>query len=120
MRKDISRRRLLSTAGFSAAGVFLSQHVALGEGANSDSETSPSEGVVASQIRTGPAGMNVTIFAVSPRTLRITVASIDETVMLITTMVVLCRGNIPYRFINSVRTCLRSPLKKCGASTPCG
>ncbi len=80
MRKDISRRQLLSTAGLSAAGVFLSQHVALGEGAISDSETSPSEDVNASQIRTGPAGMNVTIFAVNSRTLRITVAAIDETV----------------------------------------
>lgn len=80
MGAAISRRRLLTAAGVGTAGVLLSRHIAFGENADSTATKPPDKQASASRIRTGPAGMELTVVAVRPRMLRITVAAIDETV----------------------------------------
>src|SRR5260370_24690794 len=80
MGAAISRRRLLATAGVGRAGVLLSRHIAFGESAHSAAAMPAQKQASASRIRTGPAGMELTVVSVRPRMLRITVAAIDETI----------------------------------------
>jgi alpha-glucosidase (family GH31 glycosyl hydrolase) len=80
MAAAISRRRLLATAGVSTAGVLLSRHIAFGELADSIAAEPGHEQASASRMRTGPAGMELTVVSVRPRMLRITVAAVDEVI----------------------------------------
>ena len=80
MGTAISRRRLLTTAGVSTAGILLSRYIAFGESADSIATEPAHEKASASQMRTGPAGLELTIVSVRPQMLRITVAAVDEIV----------------------------------------
>lgn len=80
MCADLSRRQLLQVAGAGTAGVLLSRRIALAEPSPATAPAQPSAGKSSPQIRTGAAGMQVTIVAVNPHMLRIMVAAVDETI----------------------------------------
>jgi len=66
MKKDVSRRKVLSRLGAVSTGLLLSQRFAWGEMLG------------APAIAKGPVGMEVTIVAVTTHTLRISVTAVDE------------------------------------------
>src|ERR1700744_4497671 len=73
-----SRRKLLQTAGAGTAGILLSRNAAFAEAAESQAGTPERGAVSKSPIRTGAAGTDLTLVAVTPRMLRITVAAVEE------------------------------------------
>ena len=73
-----SRRKLLQTAGAGTAGMLLSGNAAFAETAESQAGTPERGAGSKSPIRTGDAGTDLTLVAVTPRMLRITVAAVEE------------------------------------------
>jgi len=82
MCADLSRRQLLQSAGAGTASLLLSRRVVLGQtpAAEVDSAAHPHAAAPTPSIRTGAVGMQVTIVAVTPQMLRITVAAVDEAI----------------------------------------
>jgi alpha-glucosidase (family GH31 glycosyl hydrolase) len=79
-RYRLSRRDLLKTAGAGTAGMLLSGGVALGEAAPQVDRSTVRKRPQASAIQTGAAGKQITLTAVTPRILRITIAAVDENI----------------------------------------
>src|SRR5258708_24952694 len=73
MKKDYSRRAVISGLGAVSAGILLDQRFTYAEML---APTDRSDGTV--PIATAPVGMDVTITAVTDSTLRISIAAIDE------------------------------------------
>ena len=76
----ISRRKLLKTAGAGTAGMLLSGHTAFGETAEQQAAKPEPRTVSKSPVLSGDAGTELTLVAVTPRMLRITVAAVGETI----------------------------------------
>ncbi len=76
----ISRRKLLKTAGAGTAGMLLSRQTAFAETIEPPA-TKPDHGAASKPpILSGDAGTELTLVAVTPRMLRITVAAVGETI----------------------------------------
>ena len=80
MGTAISRRQLLSAAGVGSAGVLFSRNIAFGQLVDPIATESAQKRVSEPRMQTGPAGLELTVVAVSPRMLRVTVAAIRESV----------------------------------------
>src|SRR6185437_6502430 len=76
----ISRRKLLKTAGAGTAGMLLSGHTSFAETPESQAAKTEPRAVSKSAALTGDAGKDLTLVAVTPRMLRITVAAVGENV----------------------------------------
>ena len=74
----ISRRKLLKTAGAGTAGMLLSGPSSFAESPEQTAARPEQHSASKSPILTGEAGTNLTLVAVSPRILRITVAAVGE------------------------------------------
>ena len=74
----ISRRKLLKTAGAGTAGMLLGGHAAFSESTEPQATKPESHAVSKSPMLTGDAGTELTLVAVTPRMLRITVAAVEE------------------------------------------
>jgi alpha-glucosidase (family GH31 glycosyl hydrolase) len=80
MCADLSRRQLLQAAGTGTAAALLSRSVALVAIPHSAGDDPTLMHASATQIRTATPGTQVTLVAVNPHMLRITVAAVDETI----------------------------------------
>ena len=76
----ISRRKLLKTAGAGTAGMLLSGHTAFAEPAEPPTTKPEDRTSAKSPILTGDAGTDLTLVAVTPRILRITIAAVGENI----------------------------------------
>ena len=76
----ISRRKLLKTAGAGTAGILLSGHTAFADTSEQKAAASEHRATSKSPLLTGDAGKDLTLVAVSPRMLRITVAAVGENI----------------------------------------
>lgn len=73
MKKNYSRRAILSRVGAVSAGMLLTRRLSYAEMLDPTTERAKTE-----RIANGPVGMDVTITAVTDSTLRISIAAVDE------------------------------------------
>jgi alpha-glucosidase (family GH31 glycosyl hydrolase) len=80
MCADLSRRQLLQVAGAGTAGALLALRAAVAETPRTGAEPPAPAQSSAAHIRSGTAGMQVTLVAVSAHMMRITIAAVDESI----------------------------------------
>ncbi|HZP06253.1 MAG TPA: TIM-barrel domain-containing protein [Terracidiphilus sp.] len=80
MKSTLSRRKLLQTASASAAGLLISRRITPAEAAIAGAEAGLPKHAPQPNIRTGDAGLQLTVVAISQHLLRITLAAVDETI----------------------------------------